>query len=441
MHAGGSRPAEPDIAAVLAAVDAARDEMIGVLADLVRMPSVSGSADEAHIQHRLRETFAREGLETDLWQIPLAEITGEPAFPGMEVDRPEAWGLVGRLPATREGNRARPTLMFNAHVDVVPPGDVSAWTDSDPFAGRVIDGRLYGRGACDMKGGLVAALWAAHGLIQSGVDREADILLATVAGEEDGGLGTYALLRRGWRAEMCVIPEPTGLDLVPATAGALTFRLRVPGRATHASRRTEGESALEHFWPIWDALRDLEARRNRDTDPLMARWPLPYALSIGTARCGDWASSVPDLLVAEGRLGVMLDESVDDARSALEAAVAEVCASNRWLRDHPATVEWWGGQFASGRLPAHSDVLERVRAAHRRADGGRREPSVWGAPYGSDLRLMVGLGGIPTLHYGPGDAGLAHGPNESVPLDEVHLAARTLALLARDVITDRDRQE
>ena len=108
---------------------------------------------------------------------------------------------------------------------------------------------------------------------------------------------------------------------------------------------------------------------------------------------------------------------------------------NAWLREHPVEVEWWGGQFASGRLPADSDLLARMRDAHALAAGGQdaRPPEVWGAPYGSDLRLLTGLGGIPTLHYGPGDAGLAHGPNESVPLAEVEIAAGALAALALDI--------
>jgi acetylornithine deacetylase len=178
----------------------------------------------------------------------------------------------------------------------------------------------------------------------------------------------------------------------------------------------------------------LEAERNAGVDPLMQRWPMPYALSIGTVRCGDWASSVPDLLVAEGRLGVALDEAPAHARSALEVAVARASQGNAWLREHPVGIEWWGGQFASGRLRPGSDLLERMRDAHAVA-GGRdaRQPAVWGAPYGSDLRLLTGLGGIPTLHYGPGDAGLAHGPNESVPLAEVEIAAGALAALAMDI--------
>jgi acetylornithine deacetylase len=402
--------------------------MFGLLRDLVRIPSVGGSEDEVTIQHALARHFESEGLETHLWPLPLETLTVEAEFPGVEVERREAWGLVGRLAGRGSGR----SLMLNAHVDVVPPGDLTAWSD-DPFGGEIESGRLYGRGACDMKGGLVAAFWAMRALRRSGLTLNGDVLLACVVGEEDGGLGSYGLLRRGWRADACVIPEPTSLDLVPATAGALTFRLRVRGHATHASRRTEGVSALERFWPVWRALQDLERTRNAEVDPLMRRWQLPYGLSIGTIRCGDWASSVPDLLIAEGRLGIALNETIDAARSAFESAVAEASHVDPWLREHPVEVEWWGGQFASGRLPASSDLLERVRDAHRFATGALADaPAVWGAPYGSDLRLLSRLGGIPTLHYGPGDAGLAHGPDESVPLSEVRTAAQTLALLALD---------
>jgi acetylornithine deacetylase len=119
-------------------------------------------------------------------------------------------GLVGRLPGSGGG----PCLMLNGHIDVVPPGDLNAWTN-DPYSRHVQNGMLYGRGSCDMKGGLVAALFAIRALRR--VKLRGDVLLACVAGEEDGGLGSYALLRRGWRADACVIPEPTSLDVVPPT--------------------------------------------------------------------------------------------------------------------------------------------------------------------------------------------------------------------------------
>ena len=261
-----------------------------------------------------------------------------------------------------------------------------------------------------------------------------DVVLASVQGEEDGGVGTFGLLRRGWTADACVIAEPTELDVIPANAGALTFRLRVHGAATHAARRTDGVSAIERFWPVWRALVELERRRHDVVDPLMARWPLAHPLSIGTLHAGDWASSVPDLLVAEGRLGVALDESIADARRALEDTVAEVNAADPWLRDHPVELEWWGGQFALRTPPAGSELTDRVRRAHwhRRRPRGRRTRRLR-RPYGSDLRLLTGLGGIPTVQYGPGDAALAHGPHESVPLADILTTARTLAVLALDV--------
>ena len=415
-------------ARVLNAVDERQHEMTELLADLVRIPSISGtSAENEAIAHAAR-LFAGRGLDVDHWQIPLDEIIARPDFPGMEVERTEAWGVVGRLPGTAPGN-AR-SLLFNGHLDVVPVGDPQQWS-GDPFDGRIVDGRLYGRGSCDMKAGFVAAMWAIEAIRHAGVQLTGDLLITAVLGEEDGGLGTYSTLARGWRADACVIPEPTDLDLVPANAGALTFRLSVPGLATHASRRTEGVSSIEKFVPLLHALQQLETRRNANPVQSASRWQIAYPLSIGTIHAGDWASSVPDLLVAEGRLGVALDEPMEVARAELEFAIAEACSKDPWLRDHPATIEWWGGQFASGRMPEDSDLLDRVRAAHTAVGGATQE--AWTAPYGSDLRLMTGIGGVPTLQYGPGEAARAHGPDEHVPLDQVLTTARALALLALDM--------
>jgi acetylornithine deacetylase len=290
---------------------------------------------------------------------------------------------------------------------------------------------LAARGSADMKAG-VAAMWAAVRAVRAaGVPLRGDVVLAAVSGEEDGGLGTFALLRRGVTADLCVITEPTELDIIPANGGALTFRLSVHGRAAHASMRTTGVSAIEKFVPVMRALEALEARRNARVDPLMARWPLAYPLSIGTVRAGDWASTVPDLLVAEGRLGVALGETVGSARAELEAAVAEACDADPWLRDHPVDVTWWGGQFASGRTDPDAEVVRRTSACHHAITG--RAPEVYGGPYGSDLRLLQGLGGIPTLQYGPGSARAAHAPDEWVPWDEVVVSARVLARLIVDV--------
>jgi acetylornithine deacetylase len=415
-------------ARVLEQVDELAPAMFDVLTGVVRIPSVSGTDAENDGQAHMAGLLSSGGMDVDHWQIDLPATCSHPDFPGMEVERTEAWGLVGKLAGT---DRDAPSLMLNGHIDVVPIGDPDNWKDG-PFDGRLRDGRMFGRGTCDMKAGLVASHWAAQAIRAAGVSLRGDLLVASVQGEEDGGLGTFAMLQRGWRADACVIAEPTELDVIPANSGALTFRLRVRGLATHAARRTEGVSAIDKFWPVLRALHELERRRHAVVDPLTSRWPLAHPLSIGTIRAGDWASSVPDLLVAEGRLGVAIGEPVDDARRQLEEAVAEACEGDDWLRSHPVEVEWWGGQFASGRIPTDSDLVDRVLRVHQLASGDR-PIEVYGAPYGSDLRLLTGLGGIPTVQYGPGDARLAHGPHESVALDEVVTTARTLAALAIDI--------
>lgn len=407
-------------------VDALRCDLL----DLLRIPSVSGTADESTVQEYLSDRWRAEGLDVDRWDIDIAALQSDPQFPGMEVDRARAVGVT----ATLRGDGTGPTLLLNGHTDVVPPGDRDAWS-GDPFEPRVEvrEGRehVIARGACDMKGG-IAAMWSAvRAVAASGQRLRGDVVLAPVSGEEDGGLGTFALLRHGLRADLCVIAEPTGLDIMPANGGALTFRLTVRGLATHASRRTEGVSAIDKLLPVLAALTDLETQRNLRVDPIMSRWPIAYPISIGTLQAGDWPSSVPDLLVAEGRLGVAIGETIPTARAEFEQAIAGVCAADPWLADHPVEVTWWGGQFASAATPVDSDVVTRVRAAHESVTGAR--PDMYGGPYGSDLRLLLGLGGIPTVQYGPGDASAAHAPDEWVDFDDVIVGARVLAQLIVDV--------
>lgn len=409
------------------AVAADRDAMVACLSELVRIPSVTGTDAEHEAQAAMARWLADDGLDVDHWRLPIDELTDDPEFPGTEAPRDEAWGVVGRLPGTGD----EPTLLLDGHVDVVPPGDPATWSHTDPFSGEVTGHEVRGRGSADMKGGVVAARWAVRALRSAGVDTVGDVLVAPVASEEDGGLGTFGLLRRGWTADACVVPEPTDLGVVPACAGALTFRLTIHGRAAHASRRTEGISAIDSLVPVLHALADLERHRNAGADPRFDRWGLAYPLSLGTVQAGDWASTVPDLLVAEGRLGVALDEEPADARAALEAAVADACRSDPWLAEHPVEVEWWGGQFASGRLPPESDLDRTVAALHREVTGA--DTDTFGVPAGTDMRLLAGIGGIPTVHYGPGSIDLAHAPDEAVPIADVETAATVLALLALDL--------
>ena len=399
--------------------------MVAELQRLIRVPSVTGTDAESELQHATAASLSELGYDVDFWKFDLDALRADPDYPGVEAERAEGYGLV----ATSTGP-GEPGLVLQGHIDVVPVGDLARWDQGDPFSGAIVGDLLHGRGACDMKAGVVVNLAVARALAVSGVRLEKPFALHQVVSEEDGGLGAFATMRRGHRGEAAVITEPTSGRIVVANAGALTFEIRVPGRAAHGSTRLEGVSAFEAFWPIHLALRDLEERNNRAPGPLFDGNPLPYGISVGKVQAGDWASSVPDLLVAEGRLGVPIGTDPATSRQQFEEAVADACRRDPWLREHPATVSWPGGQFAPGSLDPGHPLVREVADAIALTQG--RRAGLGAAPYGSDLRLYVGIGGIPTLHYGPGDVRMAHAPREQVSLAEMFDVARTLAALTAD---------
>jgi acetylornithine deacetylase len=417
-------PAVADLPAAEARVLSAVDEAWAVerLRELVAVPSVGGTPAECEVQHLVADRLAELGCTVDRWPIDLDAAATAADAPGQEVERTEAWGVVGTAPAAEDG---LPALVFSGHTDVVPPGDRSLWP-GDPFDPRVAGGAVHGRGSCDMKAGVTAVLAALAAVRTAGVRLARPVAVHAVVGEEDGGLGAWATLRRGHRGEVCVIPEPTAGAVVTANAGALTFRLEVTGHAAHAAHRDRGVSAVELFAVVHAGLRAFEAERQAGADPRFGGAPYPYGINIGRVRAGEWASSVPDRLVAEGRYGVRLGEDVAAARAALEARLADICAADPWLAAHPVRLSWTGGSFASGALPGGHPLLPAVRCAV--ADTGAGVPPERAIPAGSDLRLYAAAG-VPTLHYGPGDLHLAHGPLERVPVDELVTAARAFALL------------
>lgn len=405
------------------------------LIPLLSIPSMGGHPAEHHAQEFTATLMRESGLEVHTWDMDLAQITTRPDFPGQEVERSRGLGVLGIW----RGTGSKPALLINGHTDVVPPGDLNAWS-GDPFTARetTINGEsvIMARGACDMKGGLIAALAAVKYLRANEFMPQGDLLFAPVIGEEDGGLGTYSLITEGLprfynledHAIMgAIINEPTSLAAISANGGALTFRLLVRGAAIHASRRTEGVSAIEKFYPVYQALTDFEMTRNIDVDPRMQRWPVTYPISIGTVHSGDWASTVPDLLIAEGRFGVALGEDTAIAQQRFEECISQSCSRDPWLSQHPVEVQWWGGQFASGQTEPDSQIIKDLAAAHEQVTATSLEE--YGAPYGSDLRLLTGLAGIPTVQYGPGDAGVAHAPNEYVQVSELVSTAHVVAEL------------
>lgn len=409
--------------AAAAAVDP--DLVTADLAALVRMRSVTG--DETAIQATLADWLEALGLAVEIFHPDPAAIREDPDWPGEEVERTSLPVVIGR--AGRPGSFR---LVLSGHVDVVPAGDPATWT-GDAFSGEVRDGRLYGRGACDMKGGIAAILGAVRALGVTGAldTLQGELIVALVPSEEDGGQGTLAAIRAGVTGDPCIIPEPSSLDVVVAHAGAITFRLTVPGRAAHAGRRTEGVSALDNLQVIVRALAADETRRNAgETEPLMTALGLPYPTIIGKVAGGAWASSVMDRVVAEGRYGVRLGQTTEAAANELQACIRAACADDSFLAANPATVEITGARFGSANVPADHPLPAGLIATAKAVTG--RRPKAIGVPYGADMRLFVNVGDTPCVIFGPGDVRLAHGANESVPLAEVEACARVLAAWVAD---------
>jgi acetylornithine deacetylase len=403
-------------------IDSAR--VLADLQELIRIPSITGS--EELVTDWAANALGDVGLEVQRLSPDLESVREDGAWPGEEMPRTSLPVVIAR--AGQPGGRR---IVLSGHLDVVPPGDPSTWR-ADPWGGEVRNGAVYGRGACDMKGGVAAILGAVRALHAGGdLGRlQGELIVALVPSEEDGGQGTLAAIRAGAVGDMAIITEPSDLDVVVAHAGAITFRLTVPGRAAHASRRREGVSALDNLWVISQALEADEARRNAaETDPLMTALGLPYPTIFGIVRGGEWASTVLDRVVADGRYGVRLGQSPDEAADELRACLAAACAEDSFLRDHPVAVDVTGGRFGSTRVPS-DHALPTGLAAVIEAETGHR-PALLGEPYGADMRLFVNEGSTPCVIFGPGRVELAHAADEHVPIAQVEDCARVLVAWVR----------
>ena len=404
------------------AVDAER--LFRLLGDLIAIESVANR--ETPAQERVAMEMRDIGLETDVWEIDFERLRRHPAYTA-DVERHEGLGVVGIMGHT-EGRSEGRTLILNGHIDVVPAGETERWT-RPPFELTRHAGRLFGRGVVDMKGGLCSALEAAWALRDAGVELDGALQIQSVIGEEDGGAGMLATIERGHTGDGAIVVEPTQFVIAPAQAGALSFRLTVPGLAAHGALREEGVDPVEKFIPVFQRLRELEGDRNRDVaDPLFRAEALPYALTMGRLRAGIWPSTVAESLVVEGRFGVAPGEDLAEARRALEDAVAEAADGDAWLLDHPPAVEWVGAQFAAARTDESDPVVSTLAGAVQTLSG--TPARLGGMRYGADMRLLVNQGHVPTVLFGPGDVRESHRPDESIRAQDLVEMGRILAVAA-----------
>ncbi|MFT4038257.1 MAG: ArgE/DapE family deacylase [Thermomicrobiales bacterium] len=415
---------DAQIAAIQAAVGELRESLVAALQELVRVSSITGQegAAQAVVARLMRE----QGLAVDVWEPSVEALTPYAEHVTLE------GGYAGRpnVAGTQAGAGEGRSLILNGHIDTVDFGDVTAW-DADPLSGEVINGRLYGRGSLDMKAGVITNLFALRALQTAGLALNGTVTVESTVAEEDGGAGALAAVLRGYVADAAVITEPTNMAIVVAHGGSLMFRLFVPGLSAHGAARDEGVSAIEKFAVVHAGLLAFEARRNREIGhPLYAHLANKIPLSIGTLQAGTWASTVPDMAIADGRAGLAPGEDLETFKTEFAAEVAAIAGRDPWLREHPPRVEWLDGQFAPSEIPVSHDLAATLSAAASRVLGAA--PAIEGVTYGADMRHFVNTGGVPCVMFGAGDVRGAHAPNESIAVEQLLQATAALAVFVAD---------
>ncbi|HET8630541.1 MAG TPA: acetylornithine deacetylase [Thermomicrobiales bacterium] len=416
---------EPQTRGALAELDravvAGRDDLVALVRELVAFPTLSPpgrntAAAQAAVAARLRAL----GCAVDTFAV----YPGDP-------------DVVGRL-AGAGGGRA---LLFNGHIDVAEVGG-EGWR-SPPFEATERDGRLYGRGVCDMKGGLAAALHALTTLRRVGLRLRGDVLVESVVGEESGEWGTVACTERGYRADLAIVPEPTGLQ--PCGQGGIitgwitiqspeTLHDGVRARTIHAGGGLVGANAIEKMTRVIVALNDLERH---------------WAVTKSYPGFAAGATTINPAVIEGGRHPAFMadrcalwitvhfypNETWQDVAAEVEDQVRRAAAADLWLRDNPPTFRWGGRSMIEDRgevfpaveLAADSPGFAALAAAHAAVHGEAPRPVMW--PSVSDAGWLASAG-IPTVIYGPGELADAHAVNESVAVADLLDAARVYARLA-----------
>jgi acetylornithine deacetylase len=426
---------------VCAEIEQRRDDLVALASDLIGFDTTARTVgdpprQEAALQGYLAARLRAAGAEIDLWEPDAEQLRGKPLVPpGLDfVGRPQ-------LVARRRGAGGGRSLVLNGHIDVVSAEPRDRWT-SDPFSAEVRDGKLYGRGSCDMKGGIAAMVLATETLASLGVDLAGDLLVATNTDEESSGAGGTAIVERGLRADAGIVTEATGFDVWVACRGSEYARVSVPGRPGHAEVRQPdwraggAVNAIEKATVVVDAIRSLRAdwaTRDGLDHPYLSR----PALLPTMAAAGEWPVTYPaacDLTVAVMYVPRQADEHGwgTDVRREVEGWIARESAKDDWLAEHPPTVDWW----PNGVMPleiSESEPIVRVMQEATRDIG--RPGALGGLDSWYDGATLTHLAGIPSIGYGPPgfDAdglSLAHMVDEYVPVDGLVACAQGLAVAA-----------
>jgi acetylornithine deacetylase/succinyl-diaminopimelate desuccinylase family protein len=426
---------------VVEAVAASEVQLQQLLRDLVGFRTESQAKEATHFPEEARRCvgYVGEFLSALGFEIAGWDVGPSVTFPAHPL-------IVARLPGAGEGR----SLAFNAHVDVVPVGDPSSWSQ-DPFGGAVVDGRLYGRGATDMKGGLAAALWAAKVALEQGLRPRGDIVFHVVSDEEVVGNGTREIVERAPACDVTLSLEPTELRLCAAEGGLVHFRIEVEGMEAHAStrylslhaggRQGGGVNAIEKTIKLIGALQELERQwANEKSHPIL---PAGYNTlgpgiivggpgggSDGRLNLFSNAGTAPNYCSVEYNMWFYPDEPFEDVRAEVEEAVEAVCRTDSWLREHPPRFTWKLGQiyFPPLDLPLDHPAVTTLAGCLR---GVGLDPAPAGFGAATDL-AWYGERRLPGIICGPGRLAQCHVADEYLDTEQLRLAAQVYAQMLVD---------
>lgn len=385
------------------------DEAIRFLVDLVK-------TDTQVLGHGIKGGHEGAGQELICSRLKALGIEPDVFEPEEDKLRPFGQGNEGHnykgrpnVVATFNGSGDGRSLILNGHVDTMPAGDITAWP-YPPWGGKVVDGRLYGVGASDMKAGLAGLLMAMEAIKKAGITLKGDVIFQSVVDEEGGGNGTLAAIAAGYRADGAVIAEPTDLAVYPAHMGFIFYHIKVKGKSLHSSRKWDGVSAIEKAIKLITALEQLEHRwLLTERHPLL---PGP-SINIGEIYGGEAGSTVPSW--CEFKLCLHYLPGPDAAQKTeadVRRAINDCCQGDPWLRENPPEIIKYqeGSPFEiSSEEPLVQTALAAVQAEKEVA-------TLAGMPAGCDARYFTNLAQIPCVIVGPGEPGQAHSIGESILL-------------------------
>jgi acetylornithine deacetylase len=406
---------------ILDAVDAGFDAQLATTRDFVAIPSIRGA--EGPCQDMIGDLLRGRGYEVDDWRIDLDDLRDLRGFGPIEHDFSKARSVVGTYrPSTNNGK----SLILQGHCDVVPAGPPELW-ETPPFSPAVRNGRMYGRGACDMKSGTIGALYALDAIKAAGFKPTARIHVQSVIEEESTGIGALSTLQRGYRADACFIPEPTGGKMVRSQVGVIWFRLKVRGYPVHVAHAGSGANAIMAAYHLIGALQKLEAEWNARAadDRHFKTLAHPINFNPGIIKGGDWASSVPAWCDVDCRIAILPGWSIADCQKEILACVAQASRDHRFLSNNPPGIEWSGFLSEGYELTGAAEAETAFGKAFAAVYGGAVQDLVFTAL--TDTRFYGLNYNIPSLCFGASGEAM-HGFNEYVDLASLRQSTKATAL-------------